>query len=206
MKNLILIGILLIILIGCNPPVNEYVTKEYLTEEYLTEENYVNEYYNETVTGMKLKQAFPVVSSRGHITGKKNKDLDFADGIAYDENGFPADGIIHELDLSTLLGNKPGEIFLYCEWLDGAEDENFNCYFKPKGLNVDYFQVGIGFNRKVRLINLVTDENSKIEWYHDHALPFDGRIPTSDPDYHDYNAISFRIMIYYYETGGEINN
>lgn len=197
MKNLILIGVLLIILIGCTTPdVNEYVTKKYLTDEY----------YNETVIGMNLKQIYPTITSRTTIKDKKDKDLDFADGIVYDENSYLNDGIIHELDLSILLNNKPGEIFLYCEWLDGAEDEKFNCYFRPKGLNVDYFQVGVGYNNKIKLINLVTDVNSKIEWYHDYNLPFDGRIPTSDPDYHDYNAISFRIMIYYYETGGEINN
>lgn len=204
MKNLILIGLFLIILCGCPEPVEE------VTKEYLTEETYINEYYTETVTGMKLTQAYPnsgpVKISRSTIKEKKNKDLDFLDGIVYDENSYNNDNIIHELDLSTLLNNKPGEIFLYCEWLDGAEDENFNCYFKPKGLNVAYEAVGVGFNRKVRLINLVTNEDSKIEWYHNYTQPFDGRIPTSDPDYHDYNAISFRIMIYYYETGGEINN
>ena len=186
MKKLIMI-ILSIILISCTQIIKQ---KKVFTLSELKD--------------FKKIQIFPdpTRNSKSHITTKKNKDEDFLDGVMYNENAYPNDSIIHQLDVSSIVGNnKTALIFFVCEWTNGNEEEQFRCYFKPHELNIAYSECYVGYNCQRILLQNLTDENGILDWYHDYHHPFDDRNEFSNPDYHDYGAIQLTITMYYYDNG-----
>lgn len=157
----------------------------------------------------KIQKVFPVpeewsfkkisFGSKLYATDPKNKDEDFADGRMYLDNSFPGDAIIHDLDMTPLIGNNQNAIvFLIVRWVGGCQDEGFTAYFRPKDLEVAFQSASCRYGELSKMLPTITNEDGFIQWYHDYTWNF---LHSGVEKWMD-----VELWAVYYDKSGTVNN
>jgi hypothetical protein len=132
----------------------------------------VNNYY--TVSGNELGTAINVKVFPSDNRSTRSKDTDFINGIMYIDNAYATDGLIHEIDLSGIIGkNKSALVALQFKVIEGCDNEYFMAKIRPKGIGVNYQNASAYYNNPSDLIYIVTNDEGLLEWYSDYSWPFE---------------------------------
>lgn len=206
MKNLMIFLVLFFLFFSCAVP-------ETIKEKVII----IREVYNLPDTA-KVVQVWPEVEP---IVIKNTKDVfekifslqqlyaahssqtpeeDFNDGIMYVDNAESTNGVVHILDLSSLIQNKPSIVYFIIEWVAGCEDETFIAYFRPSGYNVQYASGISRYNQPSSMVSTITNDTGQIEWYHDYMWPY-WQNPGCAPGFEIYKYQQIKIWAVFYANG-----
>lgn len=186
-KNIMLLIFLIMLIIGCPAPIQEYNIKKF---------------YGADVTKFVSQQVFPVPTVPNNIVlsdisfnignGESGNTpaVDHANGVFYKENAHSYDNIVHELDLGYLTGNTTALVYLrikvvdhgYNNIINDYDDEAGLVYIKGKNSQESWQAVHPTFNNYDAGVLVLTNDEGKIEWYHDHFFPYFAN-PTCQPGY-----------------------
>lgn len=198
-----------IFLAACTVPEEiTIIKKKYYNEEYNQQSD--DEEDNQQSDDVETKKIFPVDEAPSSVPSfigpiKTPKDDDFEDGIMYIDNSYSTDGIVHNLDLSTLVGSKESLVGLQIRAVpesEGGNDstETYIAYFKPNGLTVNYIACTATYNNWSDIIWVITDDTGNLQWYSDYNWAYWAN-PGCDPGFEIYKWLKIEIWAVFYING-----
>jgi hypothetical protein len=185
MRNWIILLVIVFFILGCTTPEQKIIeTKvETIRETYgIPDTATIKQVWPEVAaTTFNLQNVIDNLLSPSQIYAAdqpiKTKDEYFIDGIMYKDNSFPVseggDGIIHELDLTSIVQNKASTVYFLVEWESGCQDETFSVFFKPHGYNVIYEQATCRYGNPSKMAYTMTSDDCIVDWYHNYTWNFD---------------------------------
>lgn len=211
MKNIFLtLLVIVFFILGCAEPGTIEKEREIIIREQYGLPNtaqVVQVWPQPETVGMRMKEVVDELLDGRQLYAAwstQTPEDDFNDGIMYINNSYTSNGIIHTLDLSTLVGGEPSQVYFIVEWVSGCQDETFNVHFRPKGYNVDYVTGQARYNDTSNLVSTITNADGEIEWYHSYGWPYWSN-PSCEPGFEVYKYMEVVVYCVFYTNGVTVN-
>ena len=164
----------ILIILSCTQP----IINEYYTQDKVKEFVNIQVYPNQSIT----KSGSPNTATQ-----------DWNQGVLYKENTKSFDTLIHEIDLSSITGNKQALVYLEAAVISHGmnnitglpDNEAGQIYIRGKGSLSTWQSITPKYQQNTEAVLVLTDTTGKIEWYHEHAWEYWDN-PTCDPRFEIY--------------------